>query len=181
MENNSLTKEITKTLFFSVIALTLVPGIAWYFTSYVLSQYRLSASEFVQFDWVHTTSFWMLIAAAALLCVVLLLCALAFSNRSIQYISFVTGWRLVVFFCIIELLLQGAIATWLSFWVTAVFTKSYFPKVILLVALAVGAGIFYAIVHIFKSLPKESSIEGGSSLVQMHRLYGRELKTSAIK
>lgn len=160
MENNSLTKEIVKAFSISIVALMLIPGVAYFFSRYVLSTYRLNRSDFYQFDLVHTTSFWLLAGSVVVLVAIIALALLAFSNRRIQYGSFVIGWRLLMLLCVVELIVQGILLAWLSFWVTAVFTGKYFPKLILLIALMVGGGVFYAILNMFKKLPKESAIDG---------------------
>jgi Zn-dependent protease with chaperone function len=49
---------------------------------------------------------------------------------------------------------------WLSFWGTAFFTQTYYPKLVILVGLMVLAGIYYIIKGIFKKLPPEENIEG---------------------
>ena len=51
-------------------------------------------SDVWQFHMAHKVSFWTLVASGVLLVAVLGLGALAFADRTLQYTSFVAGWRL---------------------------------------------------------------------------------------
>ena len=82
-------------------------------------------------------SLWTLVASAALLLAVLGLGALAFADRKLQYASFVAGWRLTSWASATALVVQGTMAVWLSFWVTAFFFHKYSPKLVLFVGFAV--------------------------------------------
>jgi Zn-dependent protease with chaperone function len=103
-----------------------------------------------QFNLARKVSLWTLLASALLLVAVLGLGAMAFVNRKMQYTSFVTGWHLTTWASAASLVVQGALAVWLSFWVTAFFFHKYSPKLILIVGLAVAVGVFVAVAGIFK-------------------------------
>ncbi|HZX33165.1 MAG TPA: M48 family metallopeptidase [Rhodocyclaceae bacterium] len=106
------------------------------------------------------------VSGAALLAGVLLLAAIsalgfaAFANRRAQYLSFVLGWRLLTVASAAEVVVQGSLLVWLSFWVTAYFFHVYILKLILLFGIAAALGIFYAIVCIFKRAPRDTGVEG---------------------
>lgn len=101
------------------------------------------------------------VAANVLLLLILVgLGALAFSNRQAQYASFVFGWRLLTFASAAQLVVQGAFAVWLSFWVTAHFFHVYIMKLILLVAVVAAMAVFAALMAIFRRLPRNNAIEG---------------------
>ncbi len=113
-----------------------------------------------QFNVVRKASLWTLLASGALLVAVLGLGALAFVDRKLQYTSFVTGWRLTSWASAASLVAQGAMAVWLSFWVTAFFFHKYSPKLIIVVGLAVAAGVFVAVAGIFKRVQSDSRAVG---------------------
>lgn len=113
-----------------------------------------------QFDLAHKVSFWTLVASGALLVAVLGLGALAFADRTLQYTSFVAGWRLTTYASAVALVVQGAMAVWLSFWVTAFFFHKYSPKLIIVVGLAVATGVFVAVAGIFKRVESSSQAVG---------------------
>jgi len=113
-----------------------------------------------QFNMARTVSLGTLVASGVLLVAVLGLGALAFVDRKMQYASFVTGWHLTTWASAASLVVQGAMAVWLSFWVTAVFFHKYSPKLIIVVGLAVAAGVFVAVAGIFKRVQSDSRAVG---------------------
>lgn len=113
-----------------------------------------------QFNMARTVSLGTLVASGVLLVAVLGLGALAFVDRKMQYASFVTGWHLTTWASAASLVAQGAMAVWLSFWVTAVFFHKYSPKLIIVVGLAVAAGVFVAVAGIFKRVQSDSRAVG---------------------
>lgn len=113
-----------------------------------------------QFYQVGQLSKWLIIGGIIGVLFIALLGLIAFTNRKLQYISFVTGWRLLIVACVVEIIAQGVIITWLSFWLTAFFFNSYVPKLILVIGLFVAIGVFYALVSIFKRLPPIGDTEG---------------------
>lgn len=113
-----------------------------------------------QFNMARTVSLGTLVASGVLLVAVLGLGALAFVDRKMQYASFVTGWHLTTWASAASLVVQGAMAVWLSFWVTAVFFHKYSPKLIIVVGLAVAVGVFVAVAGIFKRVQSDSRAVG---------------------
>ena len=117
-------------------------------------------SELWQFYMMDKVAFWTLIASAVVLLMVLLLSALAFRNRQGQLLSLTLARHFLMLASALEVLVQGAMLVWLSFWGTAFFTQTYYPKLVMAVGLLVLAGMFYMIKGIFKKLPREDGIEG---------------------
>lgn len=117
-------------------------------------------SELWQYNVVVSLACWTMLAGAVVLFAILALGALAFANRNAQYVSFVMGWNLLRFFSAAELLVQGMLLVWLSFWVTAFFFERYYIKLIGIAALVAGAAIFLALVAIFKRPPNNTGIDG---------------------
>ncbi|MBV7543314.1 M48 family metallopeptidase [Acidovorax sp. sic0104] len=113
-----------------------------------------------QFDMARRASLWTIVASALLLLAVLGLGALAFADRTLQYASFVAGWRLTTWASAAALAVQGAMAAWLSFWVTAFFFHQYSPKLVLFVGFAVLAGVLVAVAGIFKRVHSQSRAVG---------------------
>jgi len=117
-------------------------------------------SDVWQFDMARKVAFWTLVAGAVLMVAVLGLGALAFADRTLQYTSFVTGWRLTTVASAAALLVQGAMAVWLSFWVTAFFFHKYSPKLVLFVGFVVLAGVLVAVRGIFKRVQSSNQAVG---------------------
>ncbi len=113
-----------------------------------------------QFDLAHRLSAATLLGGAALLIAVLGLGALAFVNRPLQYASFVAGWRLTTWASAVSLVVQGAMLTWLAFWVPAFFFHRYSPKLIVVVALGMAVAVVLAVAAIFRRLPRDNAVTG---------------------
>lgn len=117
-------------------------------------------SELWQFYMMDKVAFWTLIAGVVILLLVVLLSALAFKDRRSQLLSLSLARPFLMFAGSLEVIVQGAMLVWLSFWGTAFFTQTYYPKLVIAVGLLVLAGVYYMIKGIFRKLPPEESIEG---------------------
>ena len=117
-------------------------------------------SELWQFHMMDKVAFWTLIAGGVVLAMVLLFSALAFVSRKGQSLSLTLARRFLMLSSTLEVLVQGAMLVWLSFWGTAFFTQSYFPKLIIIAALLVLFGIWHIVKGIFKKLPSDEDTEG---------------------
>ena len=117
-------------------------------------------SDLWQFKLAGQGTLWMLVAGVLTLLGVLVLGAITFLNRRAQYVSFVLGWRLLTLVSALEVIAQGALAVWLSFWLTAFFFHSYYPKLILLIGILVALAVFSTVVNIFKRPPSNTHIDG---------------------
>ncbi|MEB3292915.1 MAG: M48 family metalloprotease [Synechococcales bacterium] len=162
---NPLHKDLIKIVISALMALFLVPLTAWFFVRYALpSEAAIEIAEpftpLWQFQIANQVAGAALIAGIIMLLVLCALGAAAFTNRQVQYLSFVTGWQLLRLFCAIEVLAQGTLLVWLAFWLTAFFGQVYFPKLIGLAAIFAAASAFYAIVCIFQRVPQTTNIEG---------------------
>lgn len=87
------------------------------------------------------------------------LALLAHFNARAQYASFVLGWRAMQVFAAIETMVQGTLAVWLSFWVTAFFFHVYVVKIIVLVAVAALYASWHVIRAIFVAPPPPPAVE----------------------
>jgi Zn-dependent protease with chaperone function len=90
-----------------------------------------------------------MIGGAALLALVAALSLCAFGNRGTQYVSFITGKQVMILASAVELIVQGIMLVWLSFWVTAFFFHIYVVKLIALAAIIVALAVLAAIAGIF--------------------------------
>ncbi len=160
-----LIKDLGTIVMSALIALFLVPLIAWSFVRHALpsESATLVAEPFTslwQFQVVGQVSGAALISGVGILVVICALAVAAFRNRRTQYLSFVIGWRLLTAFCALEVLVQGVLLVWLAFWLTAFFFNMYYPKLIGIVAILAALGVFYTIGCIFKHVPQTMNVEG---------------------
>lgn len=117
-------------------------------------------SELWQFYMMDKVAIWTLIAGIGVLLMIVLFSALAFRNRQSQLLSLRLARPFLMLAGSLEVIVQGAMLVWLSFWGTAFFTQTYYPKLVIFVGLMVLAGIYYIIKGIFRKLPPEENIEG---------------------
>jgi Zn-dependent protease with chaperone function len=113
-----------------------------------------------QFDVARKASLATLALGAAILALVGALGALAFTNRSARLWSLVAGWRLLMLGSAAEVVLQGAMCLWLSFWVTGFFFERYFVKLVLVAALFALLGIFMVLMAIFRRPRLDNGVVG---------------------
>lgn len=113
-----------------------------------------------QFDVARKTSLAALALGAVILVAVAALGALAFANRSAQLWSLVVGWRLLMLGSAAEVVLQGAMCLWLSFWVTAFFFERYYVKLVLVAGLLALVGVAMVLVAIFRRPRLDNSVVG---------------------
>ena len=139
-----------------------------------------------QFIMARKVAGWTMLGGLAVSISVLLLGAFAFLSEKIQYLSFVTGWRLLTFSSSLNILAQGAMLMWLSFWVTAYFMNRYSIKLIAVAVIIVALAVFYVIASIFKRVENHHQIQGeliseqaAPGLWQRIRDLATRLKTAA--
>lgn len=119
-----------------------------------------TGGELWQFTWMHTLALAALVGGVLILLWLATLGWLAFAKRGLQYTSFVTGWRTLTAVSVATVLAQGAMLVWLSFWVTAYFSQKYYPKLIIVAAIAVAGAAFVVLAKIFHRSAEGSSIDG---------------------
>lgn len=117
-------------------------------------------SELSQFYMMGKIAIWTMVAGLFVLLMIALFSALAFKDRRSQYLSLTLARPFLMLAGSLEVIVQGAMLVWLSFWGTAFFTQTYYPKLVIIVGLMVLGGIYYIIKGIFKRLPPEENIEG---------------------
>ncbi|AEG01021.1 M48 family metallopeptidase [Methylomonas methanica] len=162
---STLHRDLFKIILSALMALFFIPLIAWFFVDYALPPGReiMPAEPFTplwQFKTTATVSGAALLAGVVMLMTICALGAAAFINRRAQYLSFVTGWRLLTLFCAVEVVVQGALLVWLAFWLTAFFFQVYYIKLIGIAAILAAMGVFYAVTCIFKRVPQTTTVEG---------------------
>lgn len=113
-----------------------------------------------QFHWARTISLVALGLGVLVLLVVSGLGVLAFQGRAAQYTSLLVGWRFLQLASALLVTVQGVLAVWLSFWLTAHFFNRYVPKLIVAIALMVAMGLFLVLKQIFQRVRDEDRIDG---------------------
>ncbi|MFK8258649.1 M48 family metallopeptidase [Erwinia sp. AnSW2-5] len=117
-------------------------------------------SELWQFWMMDKVAFWTMVGGVVMLLMIVLFSALAFKNRQGQLQSLTLARPFLMLASALEVLVQGGMLVWLSFWGTAFFTQTYYPKLVMAMGLLVLVAMFYMIRGIFKKLPGEEGVEG---------------------
>jgi Zn-dependent protease with chaperone function len=113
-----------------------------------------------QFALVRTIATATSVAGAVVLVVLLALVALSFIKPHLQARCFVAGWHFLMAVCAVEVLVQGGLAVWLSFWVTASFTHQYSIRLVLVVGLLAASAALLAIISLFRRVSLVNVIAG---------------------
>lgn len=116
--------------------------------------------EVWQFDLMGRAAAWTLLGGVAVLLAIAALGGLAFVSRTWQVASFVLGWRLMTLASAAQVMLQGAMGVWLSFWVTAILAEKYYIKLIAVVGLVVLGGVVVLVAKIFQRTQTNNSVDG---------------------
>lgn len=101
----------------------------------VRGRMRSLCSDVEQFDLARRFSLGALLAGLVAILLGAGIALLAWTTPSAQYPAFVLGWRGMQVLAAAETAVQGALAVWLSYWLTAFFLKLYILKLIAVVAL----------------------------------------------
>jgi Zn-dependent protease with chaperone function len=117
-------------------------------------------SDVWQFVVVEKIAMLAISAGVMLVGLMIVLGLLAFSNRAVQYVSFIFGWRVLTIASAIEIILQGAFLVWLSFWITAYYWNQYWPKLIGIVGIVALIAMFTAIKSIFRKVETNNTVQG---------------------
>jgi Zn-dependent protease with chaperone function len=116
--------------------------------------------EFGQFELARKVSAYTLLLGLLTLVLIGVVGLLSYYRPQQQYLTFTLSWWTLRGIGALEVLLQGALLVWLSYWLTAYFLSIYVIKLILLAVIAVGMGIFVALAAIFKRSKLENPVSG---------------------
>lgn len=117
-------------------------------------------SSYAQFRWMRRASAIGLLLGASSVVLALVCAAAAFLSRGAQYVCFLVGWNVFRVTSSIQVVIQGAIALALSYWMTALWLERFFVKIILLVGVAMAIGIYKMVVALFRKVDDSWPILG---------------------
>jgi Zn-dependent protease with chaperone function len=86
--------------------------------------------------------------------------AVSLASQQTLYVSFLAGWHVLKVASLLQAICQGLLAVGLSYWMTALWFESYYPKLILIAALAALAAIALIVKAIFKRIDATPSADG---------------------
>lgn len=176
--HNTIRQDLLKALLFAALSLFLIPALTYSFIRYA-NHGREAFGGLWQFQAMERAALWTLMGGVVLLLCIGALAGLAFVNRKWQYASFVVGWRLMALASAAEVLLQGAMAVWLSYWVTAFLTRNHYVKLAAVVGLLVLAGVALLMVKILQRVPSDTAVDGETLTEAQAPLLWRRIRHMA--
>ncbi|MDB5804980.1 MAG: peptidase [Betaproteobacteria bacterium] len=114
--------------------------------------------ELEQFSMARRLSLMTLVFGVLALLAALGLGALAFANQEARYASFVIGWRALQAVSVVEVVAQGVLGVWLSFWLTAHFFHKYWVQLLAIAGVAAVTTIFMVLAGLFKRVPRDEPL-----------------------
>jgi Zn-dependent protease with chaperone function len=118
-----------------------------------------ACSDPEQFVWMHRLCL-ASVALGLLAGLIGLVCALAaFVSRPFQYGGFVVGWNVMRISGALQVVAQGGLAVWLSFWMTALWFERYSVKLILVVGGVAAVALFQVVKAIFRRPDMDFEVE----------------------
>ena len=117
-------------------------------------------SDYAQFFWMRRVAiaclgiglFAFLFASA---CV-----GLSLVSQRTLYTGFVAGWHVLKVASLLQAIGQGLLAVGLSYWMSVLWTEHYYPKLIILVALAALAAVALIVKAIFAKIDANAEVDG---------------------
>lgn len=86
--------------------------------------------------------------------------ALSLHSQFVQYLSLWVSWHILRIYGALQAIVQGTLLVALSFWVTALWFNSYYPKLIFIAGLFALAAVCIVIAAIFKRINDNFVVEG---------------------
>ena len=95
-------------------------------------------TRYAIFRWMQRIAWTCLATSVLTLVIVGISVVFSFRSHAAQYWSLRIGWPVLQISALIQVLGQATLATFLSFWVTAIFTDSYYVKLVGIIAILAG-------------------------------------------
>jgi Zn-dependent protease with chaperone function len=138
-------------------------------------------SDSWQFTKAQQVSWMALVMGLLALLSAMALAAAAHWNPQFQFSALAWGWRLLSLLSAFEMLVQGIIATWLSYWITVLLFNVYVPKLIFLVGALAAFAVFSAVRGILTRPENTARVEGELLSPQDAVVFQANLKALAAK
>jgi hypothetical protein len=140
-----------------------------------LSDYRESlgesCSDAKQYGWIRDLSLASLWLGGGSVLFMILCAAASFVSRQGQYLSFVLGWNVLKLVGAAQTILQGALAVFLSYWMTALWMQRYVPKLIAIAGIIALIAVYKVVVAIFRRVLVARAL-GPHSRAEQRDRYG---------
>jgi Zn-dependent protease with chaperone function len=116
--------------------------------------------NFATFRWMIRLSVLSILTSVAVFALAGLCVLLSLRSQRSQYLSLAIGWHVLRIFGALQTVVQGILLVALSYWVTALWTNRYYPKLILVAGALAIFGIIAVVRAIFKKTDLTLDVEG---------------------
>lgn len=116
--------------------------------------------RYMTFRWMRRIAWICLGCTVATLVIVGVSVALSFRSSAAQYWAIRIGWPVLRTSAVIQVIGQGLLAAFLSFWVTAIFFEIYVVKLILIVGVLAACAVGAMVSAIFKKVDDKCRVTG---------------------
>ena len=124
------------------------------------AMFEPTKNRYAVFRWMERIG-WICLATSVLTFVIVgISVAFSFRSHAAQYWSLRIGWPVLRTSALVQVLGQATLATFLSFWVTAIFTNSYYVKLIVCIGFLAACAVFAIVVVMFRKVESLCELEG---------------------
>ena len=116
--------------------------------------------NFATFRWMIRLSVLSILTSVAVIALTGLCVLLSLRSQRSQYLSLAIGWQVLRIFAALQTVVQGILIVALSYWVTALWTNRFYPKLILIAGGLAVVGIIAVVRAIFKKSDLTFDVEG---------------------
>jgi len=116
--------------------------------------------NYATFRWMIRLSVLSILVSVAVFALAGLCVLLSLRSQRSQYLSLSIGWQVLRIYATLQTVVQGILLVALSFWVTALWAHSYYPKLILVAAGLAVVGVIAVVAAIFKKSDVTLDVEG---------------------
>lgn len=124
------------------------------------AMFEPAKNRYATFRWMKRVA-WICLATSVLTFVIVgISVGFSFRSHAAQYWSLRVGWPVLRTSALVQVVGQATLATFLSFWVTAIFTNSYYVKLIACIGILAAFAVFAIVVVMFRKVTSVCEIEG---------------------
>jgi Zn-dependent protease with chaperone function len=116
--------------------------------------------DYATFRWMIRLSFLSILSSVLVFAVAGVCVLSSLSSQRMQYWSLSVGWQLLRIYAAFQTMVQGIVAVALSFWMTALWTNTYYVKLIICVGLLALVGVITVVAAIFKRVDLTLDVAG---------------------
>lgn len=116
--------------------------------------------DYFAFRWLIRLSIVSIVASLAVFVFMAVCVLFSLRSQNAQYLSLSVGWQVLRIYGAVQAVIQGVVVLALSYYMTALWAHSYYPKLILCAAIFAAIGVGVVLTAIFKRVETNHAVEG---------------------